>query len=81
MEGFYSFILIEKLVTIFLKDLSERDHLLMVAGAGGREEGQGEADSPLCRGSNTGLDPKTQDHDQSRRQMLNQLSQPSTPKN
>ena len=38
---------------------------------GRRAEGEGEADSPLSREPDTGLDPRAQEHDLSRRQMLN----------
>ena len=48
------------------------------AQTGGWAEGEreGEADSPLSREPNVGLNPKTQDHDLSRRQTLNRLSHP-----
>ena len=36
-----------------------------------RDRGEREADSPLSKDPNVGLDPRSQDHDLNRRQMLN----------
>ena len=44
--------------------------------AGGLTEGEREAGSPLSREPDTGLDPRTPDHDLSRKQTLNQPSAP-----
>ena len=41
---------------------------------------EGEADSPVSRENDAGLDPGLQDHDLSQRQNLNQLSHPGAPK-
>ena len=44
-----------------------------------RGEGGGEAGSPLSSESNAGLDPRTQNHDLSRSQTLNQLKHQGAP--
>ena len=45
----------------------------------GGVQGEGKADSPLHREPNVGLNPGIEDHDLSRRQMINQLSHPGAP--
>lgn len=56
-------------------DLFERESGRTSRGAAGR----GEAGFVLSRGPNAGLDPRTVDHDLSRRQMLDRQSHPAAP--
>ena len=65
-------------VTAFLKRfylfICEREH-----ECGGWTEGEGQADIPLSREPDVGLNPKIWDHDLSQRETLNQLSHPGNP--